>query len=570
MQEAMELLTEGVLVLGAENRIVFLNHAAARLLELDRERVVGQRLSEAVSCKWLLEDLAETGRNSAGSTTGPWQEYWLKAAIHPLPGTGNQQTLVLLRDATQERQLEQKNRELTELAKELENIFDASYDEIFVTDGTGTTLWVNSACEAVYGIKAEDLVGKNVLALEQQGLFTPSVTTRVMEEKRRVTLVQTTKSGRKLIVTGNPVFAPDGTVRRVVINSRDIHELSSLRQKLEEVQQLADSYRSEVLELRQAQVQQDEPVAVSSQFRQVLKLVDKLAKVDSSVLITGESGVGKGLIAKRLHRLSPRSAGPFVPVNCGAIPENLIESELFGYEPGAFTGAKKEGKPGLFELAHGGTIFLDEIGELPLSLQVKLLTVLQEKRVLRLGGQKELAVDVRLITATNRNLEESVRQGQFREDLYYRLNVVPIPIPSLRQRPEDILPLVEHFLAKFCQRYETFKCLEPEAVRMLTCYQWPGNVREVENIVERLVVLTEGPMISPANLPDFLGGRQAGSGKVVVHDLCTLKQGVEEVEQQLLLKAYEKYRNTYRVADVLEINQSTVVRKLNKYRNRGV
>lgn len=476
----------------------------------------------------------------------------------------------MLRDNSYEKQLEQKNSELKEIIKEFENIFDASYDEIFVTDGNGNTLWVNSACETVYGIKAEDLVGKNVLALEDEGLFTPSVTTRVLEEKRRVTLIQKTKSGRRLIVTGNPVFASDASINQVVINSRDIHELSSLRQKLEEVQLLADSYRSELLELRQGQSQQNEVVAVSSQFRRVLNLADKLAKVDSNILITGETGVGKGLIAKRLHQNSRRSDGPYVSVNCGAIPENLIESELFGYEAGAFTGAKKEGKPGLFELTQGGTIFLDEIGELPLNLQVKLLTVLQEKRVLRIGGQKEIPVDIRLITATNRNLEEQVGQGHFREDLFYRLNVVPIHILPLRQRPDDILPLVEHFIEKYCQRYETFKCLEQEVIKRLIRYQWPGNVREVENIMERLVVLTEGPIISLNNLPDFLGGKQAGSGKVVVHDLCTMRQAVEEVEKQLLLKAYEKYRNTYRMAEMLEINQSTVVRKLNKYRgNEG-
>jgi len=449
---------------------------------------------------------------------------------------------------------------------ELLAIFQNAYDEIFVTDGQGKTLWVNKACERLYGMKAENIIGRNVKDLEKEGVFSPSMTAVIQKDRQRITRTQATKRGRIIEVTGNPVFDDQGNISRIVYVSRDITELSNLRKRLQEAEILMDNYRTELVELQKERIKSDTVVTCSSLMEEILGLAERLAQVNSTVLITGESGVGKSVIASFIHKHSPRQKGPFVTINCGAIPENLMESELFGYEAGAFTGARKEGKKGLLELAHNGTIFLDEVGELPLNLQVKLLQVIQEKSMMRVGGQQVINVDIRIIAATNKNLEEMVKKGAFREDLFYRLNVVPIRIPPLRERREDVALLLGHFLGKYDERYELNKRLSPEAMEILMEYPWPGNVRELENLVERLVVTTDGTVIYPHHLPDYVRGvQELTREKVLVKQLCTLKEGIEALERQLLKRAYEKFPNTYKVAELLGVNQSTVVRKLKKY-----
>ena len=246
----------------------------------------------------------------------------------------------------------------------------------------------------------------------------------------------------------------------------------------------------------------------------VMTLTKRLASVNTTVLITGESGVGKGLIAKQLHEEGNRCEGPFVTVNCGAIPDNLIESELFGYAPGAFTGSRSDGKKGLFEVAQSGTIFLDEISELPLNMQVKLLRVIQEREITPVGGVKPIPIDVRIVSATNRDLQDLVRQDKFREDLYYRLNVVPITVPPLRDRPEDILPLIQSNLHKYNENLREHKVLSSEALTVLLKYPWPGNVRELQNIIERLIITTNDDVISEENASYF---HQTGSRNECQH-----------------------------------------------------
>jgi len=452
-----------------------------------------------------------------------------------------------------------------ELNKELEAIFNSSYDEIYVTDGEGYTLRVNKAGERFYGMKAEELVGKHVIKLEELGLFSPSITPQVLKTKKRITLVQTTKKGQKIIVTANPVFDEKGQIIRVVTNSRDITELSNLRQRLEDVEKLMNNYRKEIVKLNKERIITSEIISKSATMKQLLELAEKVAGVDSTVLIEGESGVGKGVISLNIHQKSKRNKGSFVTINCGAIPENLMESELFGYEGGAFTNAKKEGKKGLFEIANGGTVFLDEIAELPLSLQVKLLHVLQEKRFMRVGGNEYIEGNVRIIAATNRSIPRLIKERKFREDLYYRLNVVPLFIPPLRHRKEDIPALIEHFLDVFLEKFELYKKVAPETLELLLKYNWPGNVRELENLIERLVVTVDSIEILPNNLPDYILHADGNAEKVVVLDICSLKNATEELELQLLNKALSKFHNTYKMAEALEVNQSTIVRKMQKY-----
>ncbi|BAU29089.1 transcriptional regulator with PAS, ATPase and Fis domain [Aneurinibacillus soli] len=451
---------------------------------------------------------------------------------------------------------------------ELENLFDASFDEILITDGEGRILRAGTKSEQLYKQPTKELLGRKTTEVADLGGFTPSLLPEILEKKEKVSGIQVTANGKKLYVIGNPVFNPDGSIHRIIFNSREYEEVELLRKRLETTESLLDAYRSELEKLKQdGGGAADDMVVLSSEMQSVYRLAERIAHVDSTVLIIGESGVGKGMIAQKVHRSSHRNDRNFVHINCGAIPETLIESELFGFEKGAFTGAHAS-KKGVLEIADGGTVFLDEIGEVPLNVQVKLLQFLQDNTFRRLGGNQLMSVDTRIIAATNQDLRQLIREGKFREDLFYRLHVIPISMPPLRQRKEEIPALVQHFLARFTKKYGLFKQFHEDTVEILTAYDWPGNVRELENMVERLVVTSEGMEILPHHLPDTLwkDGKTMNAMPVVkIKGLCPLKDAVEEVERQLLSMAYEKYENTYRCAEVLRVNQSTVVRKMNKY-----
>lgn len=308
-------------------------------------------------------------------------------------------------------------------------------------------------------------------------------------------------------------------------------------------------------------------VAKSVEMRELVRTAVQVAKVDCTVLLLGESGTGKEELAKLIHDHSERP-GPMVKVNCGAIPENLLESELFGYERGAFTGAKKEGNAGKFEEAHLGTILLDEIGDIPLHLQVKLLRVLQDKEIIRIGSSKARKIDTRVIAATNKDLYKMVLEGSFREDLYYRLNVIPLKIPPLRERREDIMPLIYFFKKKFEQKYKLKRDCSSEVVRIFMSYDWPGNVRELKNVIERIYVISDPhEMITPEMLiRDYLNiNRQKHmTGAVSVHSITSLDAAVEEVERQLITMALSRFRTLKQVASVLKVDESTISRKIKK------
>lgn len=308
-------------------------------------------------------------------------------------------------------------------------------------------------------------------------------------------------------------------------------------------------------------------VAQSTEMKELLNTATQVAKVDCTVLLLGESGTGKEVLAQLIHKTSGRP-GPLVKVNCGAIPETLLESELFGYENGAFTGAKKDGSPGKFEQAHKGTILLDEIGELPLHLQVKLLRILQEKEVIRLGSCEAKHIDTRVIAATNKNLYKMVQEGTFREDLFYRLNVIPLKIPPLRKRKGDIMPLIYHFKKKFEQKYKHKMNCSSEVIRVFMSYDWPGNVRELENVIERIYVISSPNELVTQDIliQDYLNiNRQKQlAGTVSVHGITPLKAAVEEVERQLITMALSEYKTLKQIAVVLKVDESTISRKIKK------
>lgn len=445
---------------------------------------------------------------------------------------------------------------------EAEAILLSMQDDILVTNPDGMILRVSKGTGQIYEMDSKELLGKSVYDLEKQGIFTPLVTPMVVKEKKKITFIQTTKQGKKLLVTGIPVFDDQGELRRIVSYSHDVTELMQLKEYLQGMKDEIERVQSELDWLRSQHIVGEGMVAKSAQMKKVLQMASKAAEVDVHVVLLGESGVGKSHLAKWIHERSPRSKGPFIEVNCGAIPEALFEAEFFGYEPGAFTGAQRSGKMGLAELAQGGTLFLDEVAELSPLNQVKLLQFMQEKSFYRVGGIKLKKVDCRIIAATNQNLEELVRRKKFREDLYFRLNVVPITIPPLRQRREDILPLIEYFLDHFANKYRLAKKLDGAALQRLIYADWKGNVRELMNVMEQLVVMSPSSLITSDDLPMTEHSRPKNrfnwEGK-------TLPQILESVEKEVLSEAKKKYRTTIRMAEMLGISQPSVVRKCKKY-----
>lgn len=437
---------------------------------------------------------------------------------------------------------------------DLQDVFEYAFDEIFVTDDKGIVVRVNSMCERHYQLSAKELVGKHVKELQKEGIFYPSATLEVIEKKRPVELVQTTKSGEYLHVRTRPVFDDEGNLRRVISYSRDLTELYQLRQKVEEMDNQLKTYKKELRET----YEHEGLIFKSIAMQKIIETIKKVAVVDSTVLVLGETGVGKSRLVRHLHEVSHRKNESFYEINCAALPTNLIESELFGYSGGSFTGANREGKKGLLESAHKGTLFLDEIGEMPLEIQAKLLQVLQEKTFRPIGGRELKKVDVRIVAATNRDLSTMVKQGTFRKDLYYRLNVIPISIPPLRERTEDILPLIYHYLQHFNKKYGRDVKLAPSTLQMFVGYPWEGNNREIENVIERIVI-TADDFVTVEDLP--LSMQEA----TVEQSGQSLYRMLEEVERNIILKAYKTYGSSYKVAEFLQISQSAATRKIKKF-----
>lgn len=447
---------------------------------------------------------------------------------------------------------------------------DHSWDEIFVCSSDGTSLYVNpEACQRYYGVSREEFIGRKVRDLEKEGYFSVGVAPIVLEEKKTVTITQRTRTGRFLLVTGTPIFNENGDLELVVGNSRDITALEEMRKNFEEARLMAQKYQIELENLRRRSFVQAGIVYNSSSMQTLLAQAARFAETDATVLITGETGTGKNIIAKFIHRQSKRSSRHFFRVSCAAIPETLLESELFGYRPGAFTGATRSGKPGFFQLADGGTILLDEIGDLPLHMQSKILHILEDKEFIPVGGDKAIHVDVRVIAATNKPLERLVRSGAFREDLFYRLNVARIEVPPLRQRKEDIPELVEHFLQCLAEQYGTLKTLSADALSLLMEYDWPGNVRELEHLIERVYISAESAVITGVDLPDHLRTRRSSDQQNCRHSLkskegpCT--QASQGVTDEDLIEAYDRLRSTYKVARLYGLSQSAVYRRIGGY-----
>ena len=568
-EEVLNASSHGLIATDLEGTIVFANTQIIKFFGLDPDHLWGANISKVLSSSAELVMVSlhsgtpQMGRLIQGSIGDLLLNITLIRGARGIKGA--------LCSFQQMEQLEFSARKLESyknLNRQLNAIFQSSSDGIWVCDGQARVINVNEASEKLNGIRAGDVIGKTVKEILAKGWFDRSVTLEVLETKRQVSIIQHLKRTKKiLLVTGTPVFDEAGNVSMVVVNERDMTQLNAIREELEQSRRVTEKYQEELAELSLLELKKQEIIASNGQMRQVLRIALKLAHLEASnILILGESGTGKGLLAKFIHKNGKRQQKAFVQINCAALPESLLEAELFGYEKGAFTGAREQGKIGLFELAHGGTLFLDEIGDLPLSVQAKLLKYLDDQEILRLGSLKPRRIDCTVIAATNRDLEELTRRQQFRQDLFYRLNTFTIRIPPLRERPEDIFEFVNHYLRDYNRAYHLKRRVSPGTLKLLQSYPFPGNVRELKNLLKTAVVMGETEIVDDF-LISSLGLRMEPSRGLEseLQGSVSLADEINAMEKQILEKALSQCRTTRELARQLGISQPTVVRKLKKY-----
>lgn len=467
------------------------------------------------------------------------------------------------------------------------DILNAVSDPLHIIDTEGILVFANTAWEEMIGISLAEAKGLHIneaIEKSNSGFYFSfekdedtqttqythfdhknfdSVALTALKRQKPISMFAYLREHQRVLLTSSPLFH-SGQIRYALTICRNLTDFSTLCEELENAIEKNKLIMDELEFYRNSMVSSQNIIGKSPAVQGLLQSVQYVAATDATVLITGESGVGKEVLTNEIHRLSKRTGEPFIRVNCASIPESLIESELFGYEKGAFTGAVKN-KPGMFELANGGTLLLDEIGELPKALQPKLLRVLQEREIMRVGGTKTIPVDVRLIAATNQDLAAMVRSGEFRQDLYYRLNLIPLRIPPLRERAEDIPLLVQHFLDEFNAKYGKKERVTDTAMQTLKLYQWPGNIRELENLLERLVIIGDETRITSSQISKILTvPEQAVSAGAEVSGLG-LKELMENYERELLQEALSRYGTTYKAARALRTSQPTVARKAKQY-----
>ena len=453
-----------------------------------------------------------------------------------------------------------------QLNKILNAIFRVSTDGISICDSRGNIVACNEAISKISGLKLQDIVGKNPKELIENRIIDKSVALEVIATKRQInTMISIKPTKKQILATGTPVFDEDGNIEMIISNERDMTQLNNLKEKLDKTRLVKEKYKNKLAEIGMLELKDQEIIVTSHKMRQVLKTGHKFAKLGvSNILLLGESGTGKNLLSKFICNNGARRKKPFIEINCAAIPESLLEAELFGYEKGAFTGAGAKGKVGLFELAHEGTLFLDEIGDLPLSVQAKLLKYLDNQEILHLGGIKPIKVDCIIITATNRDLKKLVNQGDFREDLFYRLNSVSLRIPPMRERREDIFKLAYHFLNMYNQAYGFKKRFSPQAIELLLSYRLPGNVRELKNIINSAVLMSEKDVLEKSIVNAMAELGVENNSHYIEHrdETQSLKEQLLRVEKKIFTNALSRYQSTREIAKHLKLSQSSVVRKL--------
>lgn len=446
------------------------------------------------------------------------------------------------------------------LDENLQRIIDALSDGVYITDGNGITVTMNKAYERMTGLPKHRLVGLHMSEVVKAGYISRSVSLEVLRELGPITIIQTVSGNHKILVSGTPMFDKQGCIEYVVTTARDITELLKAKRAEEQLEQMLNVRKSYGASLTDDNLQEN--FIISRNTKSCYELAKKVAATSATVLIQGETGTGKTLLANTIHQYSKVFEGPFIELNCAAMPESLLEAELFGYMPGAFTGASVKGKIGLLEAANNGTLFLDEVGDLPLSLQAKLLKVIAESRFIPVGGTEFKVTNFRLLSATHYNLKKQVESKLFREDLFYRLNVIPIHLPPLRERTDEVRPLLEHYIQHFNNKHELDCRWDHDVIEQLIYYEWPGNIRELINLTERLVVTADQSLITIIQLPTEFSLKLPP-----INEKRSLKSQVEALEQQLIDEAIKEYGTTRAAAKALNIDQSTLVKKQKRWLN---
>lgn len=434
------------------------------------------------------------------------------------------------------------------------SVLDSIYDGIWIIDHNGITLWVNKSMQRIANILPEEVIGKHVTAAMELKKFSACVTLHALNAKRSISMFDDYANGKHCLNTSTPIFDEHGNVIKVIAIIRDLTELEDMSLKLEQMKNTSTYMPySPLMDL------EIKHVGKSSASVELQDELVKAAQTDAPILLQGETGTGKTMMAKAIHQASLRKEKSFISLNCGAIPSSLIESELFGYESGAFTGALKKGKPGVFEMADGGTLLLDEISELPFSAQATLLQVLDGDPFRRVGGTSNIHPDVRIIAATNKPLKDMVKKGTFREDLFYRLRVIALELPPLRKRREDILPLLDHFIETMSES-GTKPYLSQSLRNALSSYDWPGNIRELRSVARFLLALKKKKLVlsdlPPYVLSELPKAPDTHSG---------LQEAVEALERDMISRALRETKSTYKAAKLLKVSQSTIVRKARCY-----
>ena len=450
------------------------------------------------------------------------------------------------------------------LAEYVEQLCDTFRDAICVTDREGIVTLVNKRHAELTGIARDKMMGSRIQDMVQNGIFDVVLNPRIVETGQKVSSVQNLYNGRTLLLDGHPVKDATGKVAYVVTVIRDITALTELREEITAQRELLETFQN--LSSEGASGNQYPRVVQSPVMQRLYAEASAIAETDATVLLLGETGVGKDVVARHIHRNSLRAEAPFIKVDCGSIPENLIETELFGYVPGSFSGASKHGKAGLVEAASSGTLFLDEIGELPMTMQSRLLRVLQDWEVLRVGATVPKKVDVRVVAATNKELEREVAKGTFRSDLYYRLKVAVLNIPPLRSRRVDILPLAQSFLTFYGKKYRKSVNLSDEAKQVLQNHTWPGNVRELENLVQGLVVTCKHGLVGVRDLAGIrpLPACETSEGQYALPSIegRSLKSIMKEVETAVIEKGMQRYGSISELSRHFQMDRSTIFRKV--------
>lgn len=447
-------------------------------------------------------------------------------------------------------------------------------DSILITDKNGRVIYLNPNYEVNTGISADRLIGRTIMEIEQTGdLFTGGAVLDVLETRKkafRLSKVLVTNPPQTGYVVGVPLFDDYGQLKQVVASSRPILSLRALQDDFDRFLAEANALKmmkeniKVVKDADSSLIQSTKLIGNSPSIKKIWGMIQNAAPTDATVLITGESGVGKEIIADEIYRMSHRNKKPFVKVNCASIPLNLLESELFGYEKGAFSGANACGKQGLFEMANGGTLLLDEIGDMPMDLQVKLLRAIQNKEITKVGGTKAIPLDIRFIAATNSDLKKKIMEGTFRQDLYYRLNVIPIQIPPLRERKEDIQLICNHFIEMYGKKHNRYLQLNERHIEILMTYNWPGNIRELENVIEYLTICSQGNSDFDENLLfGILDLNQEDEAVMTMGE--TLLESVEIYEKKIIENVLKNSRSLRDAGAKLGVNASTISRKIKQY-----